>query len=75
MFFSWFDATEAESLALDFAESITLGYPASERKTAKKGMAKRAKLLNKLFDQARQFKCEKKPNFYKLYRTTFIAHY
>lgn len=65
MFLKWFDASEAESLAHVFAENIISGYPASERKTAKKGLAQRAKLLNKIFEQARQFKLEKKPNFYK----------
>jgi hypothetical protein len=65
MFLKWFDTSEAERLALTFAEIVISGYPASEKKNARKGLVHRAKLLDKIFEQARQFKQEKKPNFYK----------
>lgn len=62
---SWFDASEAERYGLALAEIVVNGYPASERKRSDKAVVHRAKILDQIFAQAKQFKQAHKPNFYK----------
>lgn len=65
MVWAWFDASEAKQCGLALAEIIVKGYPASERKNANKAVEHRAKLLDQIFAQARQFKQTHHPNLYK----------
>ena len=69
MFFGWFDAREARQRGLILAKMVVEGLPASERKKANKAALQRAKLLDQIFAQARQYKNELKPNIYQ--RATF----
>ena len=65
MLLGWFDAAESKRCGLALAEIVEKGYPASERKAANKAIVHRAKVLDKLFAQARQFEQAHNPNLYK----------
>src|ERR1035437_3918385 len=65
MLWGWLDANEAKGCGLALAEIVENGYPASERKKGDKAVVHRAKILDLIFAQARQFKQTKKPNLYK----------
>jgi hypothetical protein len=62
---TWFDTTEAERCALAIAELVIKGYPASERKKSHKAVSHRAKVLDQVFGEVRQFQQTQRPNFYK----------
>ena len=65
MLWGLFDASEAKRCGLALAEIVVNGYPASERKKANKALLHRAKLLDQVFAQARDFKRKYNPNLYK----------
>jgi hypothetical protein len=65
MLWGWFDASEAKKCGLALAEIVVKGYPASERKKSSKAEIHRAKVLDQVFAQARQFRQEHRPNLYK----------
>lgn len=65
MVWAWFDASEAERMGLAFADIIAAGFPGIERKNPEKTVVARAKVLEDLFAQARQFRQTQKPNMYK----------
>lgn len=65
LLWGWFDASEAERLGSALADIAAAGFPGHERRNPNKSIAARAKVLENLFEQARQFKQTKKPNIYK----------
>lgn len=65
MLFNWFNASEAEKFGLDLAEIFAAKFTASEARSEKKAVEKRAQLLQKLFMQIRQFSQTHKLNIYK----------
>ncbi len=65
MLWDWFDTSEAKQCGLALAEIVIQGFPATESKKGNKAVVHRAKLLDQIFAQARQFKQVYHPNLYK----------
>ena len=61
----WFNATEARNFGAHLAEMLATDLSKKEKSKREFSAAKRARLLQKVFVQVRQFKQTRKLNFYK----------
>jgi len=68
MIFDWFDTREAEIVGLKLADIVSSELEEKNKKVKKnkkKEIAEKAKIMQKVFTQANQYKQNSNPNFYK----------
>jgi hypothetical protein len=65
LFFSWFNAAEAEKTASTLAENFAKGFPVAQVKSDKKSQMRKEKAAQALFFQAQAFAKNNRLNIYK----------